>query len=34
MKKSIRKQNKKELKIIGRPIAARLERRRFREKKK
>jgi len=34
MKKPIQKQNKKELKVIGRPIAARLERRRFREKKK
>jgi len=34
MKKPIRKQNKKGLKIIGRPIAARLERRGFREKRK
>jgi len=34
MKKTIKKVNKKEKMIVRQPIAARLERRRFREKKK
>lgn len=34
MKKAIKKENKKEKLIMMKPIAPRLERRRFREKKK